>query len=129
MFYQLSSSCCAAKVAPRVRTASVCGAVWSAAACCRFSPASLLALHRSEYRAPVHGQQAGPACGKSGSKLPHSRAVTACALVYCGGSSILGRGAGLLLGDFRSSNRRAQRSFARASSSADFDGESGGLSG
>ncbi|MGD0012601.1 MAG: hypothetical protein ABSE93_29175 [Terriglobia bacterium] len=36
-------------------------ALWSAAACCRFSPASLLALHRSEHRALVHGQQAGPA--------------------------------------------------------------------
>ncbi len=29
-----------------------------AAAGCRFPPASLLALHRSECRAPVHGQQA-----------------------------------------------------------------------
>ena len=35
--------------------------LWSAAACCRFSPASLLAFHRSECRAPVRGQQAGPA--------------------------------------------------------------------
>ncbi len=34
-------------------------ALWSAAACCRFSPASLLAFHRSECRAPVRGQQAG----------------------------------------------------------------------
>ena len=47
-------------------------ALWSAAACCRFPFASLLAIHRSEYRAPVHGQQAG--LSKSGSKLPHSRA-------------------------------------------------------
>jgi mono/diheme cytochrome c family protein len=36
-------------------------ALWSAAACCRFSPASLLAPYRSKYCAPVHDQQAGPA--------------------------------------------------------------------
>jgi len=34
---------------------------WSAAACCRFSPASLLAPHLSKCRASAHGQQAGPA--------------------------------------------------------------------
>jgi len=35
--------------------------LWSAAACCRFFAASLLAAHLSTYRARVHGQQAGPA--------------------------------------------------------------------
>jgi hypothetical protein len=38
--------------------------VRSDAADCRFSPASLLAFHRSECRAPVRGQQAGPAEGE-----------------------------------------------------------------
>jgi len=50
-------------------------ALWSAAACCRFSPTSLRAPHRSEHGARIHGQQAG--LGKSGSMLPHSRAVLA----------------------------------------------------
>jgi hypothetical protein len=48
-------------------------ALWSAAACCRFGPASLLAPHLSKYRAPLHGQQVG--LSESGSKLPHSRAL------------------------------------------------------
>src|SRR5271157_1181345 len=43
--------------------------LWSAAACCRFSAASLLALR------PLRGQQAG--LKKSGSKLPHSKAIAA----------------------------------------------------
>jgi hypothetical protein len=47
-------------------------ALWSAAACCRFCPASLLAPHRPKRRPSVHGQQAG--LRESGSKLPHSRA-------------------------------------------------------
>jgi len=34
-------------------------ALWSAAACCRFSPASLLAPDLSKWRPPVRGQQAG----------------------------------------------------------------------
>jgi hypothetical protein len=46
-------------------------ALWSAAACCRFCEASLLA-RLSAYGVPAHGQQAG--LGESGSKLPHSRA-------------------------------------------------------
>ena len=50
------------RIAPR--------AVWSAAACCRFACASLLALHLSG-RVPLCGQQAG--LGESGGKLPHSR--------------------------------------------------------
>jgi cobalt-zinc-cadmium efflux system membrane fusion protein len=54
-------------------------ALWSAAACCRFSPASLLAPYHSEYCAPVHGQQAG--LRESGSKLPHSRATHSAASV------------------------------------------------
>ncbi|MGA9058067.1 MAG: hypothetical protein WB763_16320 [Terriglobia bacterium] len=38
--------------------------LWSAAACCRFFPASLLAPHLSKYHAPVHGQQAVPQSGR-----------------------------------------------------------------
>jgi uncharacterized iron-regulated membrane protein len=68
-------------------------ALWSAAACCRFSPASLLALHRFRYRPPVYGQQAG--LTESGSKLPHSRAVTACVWYTAVVVSLLGV-AGLL---------------------------------
>ena len=43
--------------------------LWSAAPCCHFSAASLLALR------PVRGQQAR--LQKSGSKLPHSKAIAA----------------------------------------------------
>jgi cobalt-zinc-cadmium efflux system membrane fusion protein len=46
-------------------------ALWSAAACCRFCEASLLAL-RPACGVAAHGQQAG--LGEIGSKLPHSRA-------------------------------------------------------
>jgi len=46
-------------------------ALWSAAACCRFCEASLLAL-RPACGVAAHGQQAG--LGESGSKQPHSRA-------------------------------------------------------
>jgi len=46
-------------------------ALWSAAACCRFDPASLLAA--SPAQAPRTGQQAG--LRESGSKLPHSRTL------------------------------------------------------
>ncbi len=46
-------------------------ALWSAAACCRFCEASLLAI-LSACGVPAHGQQAG--LDESGSKLPHSRA-------------------------------------------------------
>jgi hypothetical protein len=60
---------------------------------CRFDPASLLALHRSQYRPPVHAQQAG--LTESGSELPHSRAVTACVWYTAVVISFLG-GAGLL---------------------------------
>jgi hypothetical protein len=46
-------------------------ALWSAAACCRFCIASLLASSRLQH--PVHGQQAGRE--ESGSELPHSKAL------------------------------------------------------
>jgi hypothetical protein len=48
-------------------------ALWSAAACCRFRPASLVAS--SLFQHPAHGQQADRE--KSGSKLPHSKALRA----------------------------------------------------
>jgi len=51
-------------------------ALWSAAACCRFSAASLLARRLLECHASVHGQQAG--LKESGSKLPHSKAAAQC---------------------------------------------------
>jgi len=44
--------------------------LWSAAACCRFDPASLLAA--SPAQPPFTGQQA--VLRESGSKLPHSKA-------------------------------------------------------
>ena len=45
----------------------------------RFSPASLLAPHRSKYGAAVHGQQAGPAVREKRSRKagPHSRTYPA----------------------------------------------------
>jgi cobalt-zinc-cadmium efflux system membrane fusion protein len=54
-------------------------ALWSAAACSHFSPPDPLAPHRSEYRARIHGQQAG--LSNSGSKLPHSIAALALTVV------------------------------------------------
>jgi hypothetical protein len=48
-------------------------ALWSAAACCRFGIASLLAS--SPLQDPQHGPQAG--LEESGSKLPHSKALRA----------------------------------------------------
>jgi hypothetical protein len=60
-------------------------ALWSAAACCCFSTASLLEFHSSGCHAAVHAQQAGVVrvCGQqaglrqNGSKLPHSKALRA----------------------------------------------------
>ncbi|MGA2076445.1 MAG: hypothetical protein ABSH52_23395, partial [Terriglobia bacterium] len=54
----------AARLCGRASPFQAAQPLWSAAACCRFSAASLLALR------PVRGQQAG--LKKSGSKLPHS---------------------------------------------------------
>ncbi len=59
------------KTAPKTLERRAPQALWSAAACCRFCEANLLAL-LSAYGIPTHGQQAG--LGESGSKLPHSRA-------------------------------------------------------
>ena len=59
----------AARLCGRASPFQAAQPLWSAAACCRFSAASLLALR------PVRGQQAG--LKKSGSKLPHSNAIAA----------------------------------------------------
>jgi len=94
-----------------------------------FSPASLLAFHRSECRAPVRGQQAGPA---EREKRQQAAALQSTWmrkwswLVYCG-SAIFGHGGGLLWGIFHSSSRRVHRGFAYDSSSPDLVSESGGL--
>jgi hypothetical protein len=97
---QLSSSCRAAKIAPRLRSVSVREAFWSAAACCRFDPASLLALHGSEYRAPAHCQQAGPAVREKrqqaaalqSTSLPWRRVLcyTAVVVTFLGAAGLLG---------------------------------------
>jgi hypothetical protein len=105
---------------------------------CRFCVSSLLALHHSQYRAPVHGQQAG--LNESGSPprraalqnasptFAHIAVVAAQALLYCGGGLILRHG-GAALRDAHSSTRHVERGPCRASSSPDHDGQSGGLSG
>jgi len=50
-------------------------ALWSAVACYRFNPASLLAASLPSPGTPLDGQQAG--LSESGSKPPHSRAPAA----------------------------------------------------
>jgi len=51
---------------------------WSAAACCRFDCARLLATSAPRHATPLRGQQAG--LKESGNKLPHSRPAALAAL-------------------------------------------------